>query len=387
VVLAKIKAEPAFAKSLVDNQAKLVNPRGFETGNNMFNSPDPATIAVRTEKILKDANAIVQAEGIPFDQAVNKVLDKNVTEGLKAAGLDTQLAPGQLEDIDPGSHVDVSSSAKIADQLNDHAGITPDKVGKALAGYKPEDAALLREMLAHQAEIFSSRKQAQELKAQTDKVDQAAQTKTGKAKPNTYYFIYKSDKSYGMLAMAHREQTGTAPERYINGPDDLRANPLPSDAVLVILDDVAGSGKSLSSAFTQAREAGFNGEIIISPMVSTERAPTTVQNGFGDKNVNPHPDDYGQPADAKTQFVPKDTVNALHDSAWFQSLAPDKQARLDYLVQDRGFDGNGLSMAFPYMSPDNNNYFFAGTMADQFITNQNRGAAKNSSYYDPNGNK
>jgi len=305
---------------------------------------------------------------------------------MKASGLDAQLKPGQLDEIDPGSQVDVNSSAKIADQLNDHAGITPDKVHQALAGYKEEDAALLRELLAHQAEIFSSRRQAQELKAQSAKIDKAAELKTGVVSDpaNTFYFIYKQDKSYGMLAMAHRELTGTKPEHYINGPGELKTNPLPDNAVLVILDDVAGSGQSLSSAYTQAREAGFKGEIIISPMVSTRDAPNTVQTGFGDKNIDPNPDAYGQATDAKTTFAPKEYANALHDSAWYKSLPPDKQLRLDYLIEKPGYGGNGLSMAFPYMSPDNNNYLFAGTMADQFIVNQNGDAAKNKSKFSGN---
>jgi hypoxanthine phosphoribosyltransferase len=378
VVLAKIKAEPAWAKSLIDNHAKLVNPRGFETGNNMYNSPDPATIAARTQKILEKANGIVNAEKIPFEQAVNRVLDEHVAEALKASGVESQLK-GQLEDIDPGSSVDVTSSAKIADRLNDQVGITPEKIGHALAGYKDEDAALLREMLAHQAEIFSSRRQAQELKAQSAMVDQAA-AKRGVTDPgNVYYFIYKENKSYGMLAMAHREMTQASPDHYVNGPGELKTLALPDTKVLVILDDVAGSGQSLSSAYTQAREAGFKGEIIISPMVSTHQAPDTVQHGFGTKNANP--DSYGAPADAKTQFVQKSWANALEDSDWFKTLRADKKERLRHLVEGMGYGQNALSMAFPYMSPDNNNFMFAGTVADQFIVNQNGDAVKNKGKY------
>jgi hypothetical protein len=182
-----------------------------------------------------------------------------------------------------------------------------------------------------------------------------------------------------MLAMAHREMTGTKPDHYINGPDGLRSNPLPDSKVLVILDDVAGSGQSLSSAYTQAREAGFKGEIIISPMVSTRDAPNTVQRGFG--TPGSHPDSYGLPADAKTTFAPKEYANALRDSAWFKSLPADKQTRLAYLVEGMGYGQNALSMAFPYMSPDNNNYLFAGTLADQFVVNQNADAVKNKSKY------
>ena len=51
------------------------------------------------------------------------------------------------------------------------------------------------------------------------------------------------------------------------------------------------------------------------------------------------------------------------------------------LVEGLGYGDNAPSMAFQYMSPDNNYYFFAGTLADQFIVNQNADAAKNKTRY------
>ena len=386
VVLAEIKAEPAKAQSLVNQPAggprpQLLQPRGFETGNNMFNSPTPESIAQRTQTILDKANTISKSESIPFDKAVERVLDERATQALHDAGVDTKLAAGQLEVVDPAANVDVSSSAAIAARLNDNAGITAQQVTDALAKYSEADRALLREMIAHQAEIFSTRRQTQELSNQADQMYDIAAQK-GKARGDVYYFIYKDNKSYGMLAMAHREITGTEPSHYINGPKELKALKLADSKMLVILDDVAGSGQSLSSAFTQAREAGFNGEIVISPMVSTKQAPTTVHDGFGTKGSNP--DMYGQAADAKTTFAPKSYANTLHDSAWFKSLNATQQARLDYLIQDAGYGDNGLCMAFPYMSPDNNNVMFAGTMAEHFIANQNGAAAKNKNHYTGN---
>lgn len=38
-------------------------------------------------------------------------------------------------------------------------------------------------------------------------------------------------------------------------------------------------------------------------------------------------------------------------------------------------------MAFPYMSSDNNDDSFAGTMADQLVVNQTAGAVKNKPEY------
>ena len=369
VVLDMIKNDPGFAASL--KQAKLLSPRGFETGNNFYNSPDPTSIATRTETILNRAEAIAKSDSVPFEQAVNKALDENMTSTLEAAGLKDQL--GTVEHVDPVTHPELKTAADIAGQLNDNGGVTAQQVADTLKKFPEEDRALLRELLAHQAEIFSSRRQAQVMDKQADHMlDIAAQK--GVPKEDVYYFIDEEKKSYGMLAMAHRQATGTPPDHYINGAADLKARKIPNSKMLVILDDVAGSGSSLSIAMTNARSAGFTGEIVISPMVSTEAAPGLLKNGGGGHT----------PMDpAHTTFAPEAYANALRESAWYKSLPGPKQTHLEALIQGLGFTDNGLSMAFPYMSPDNNNLFFAGTMAENFIVNKNGDAAKNKKQYQP----
>ena len=91
-----------------------------------------------------------------------------------------------------------------------------------------------------------------------------------------YYYIFLPEKSYGMMALAHQEVTGTATDHYIEGPDQLKAlvasGELGPDTVLIILDDVAGSGQSLKDATVSAKGTKYKGEVVVSPMVSTGAA-------------------------------------------------------------------------------------------------------------------
>lgn len=69
-------------------------------------------------------------------------------------------------------------------------------------------------------------------------------------------------------------------------------------------------------------------------------------------------------------------VNSLKDSQW--SFGRYSRAhRLSWRGQP-DLAGNGLSMAFPYMAPDNNNAFLADQVAPSFIANNNVNASKNS---------
>jgi hypothetical protein len=91
-------------------------------------------------------------------------LDEGATAALANANIDTTVK-GRLEVVDPASVADLTSGA-LADQLGTSANITENDVSTALQGLSSSDQALLRELLAHQAEIFSPRRQAIELQKQ-----------------------------------------------------------------------------------------------------------------------------------------------------------------------------------------------------------------------------
>lgn len=63
---------------------------------------------------------------------------------------------------------------------------------------------------------------------------------------------------------------------------------------------------------------------------------------------------------------------ALRETAYYTSLTTAEQTHLEkYLLMNLGFDQNGLSTVFPYMAPDNNNRFFGGELAREYVLNSN----------------
>jgi hypothetical protein len=365
VILHRVQADPAFAKSLVDNHCVLLEPHGFTGGLNLFNTPSPEVIAARTAQILEQAQRLHAAGGATsFEEAIDAALGANTRSVLAAADPGLQ---GQVRVVHATEHPDVSSAA-IADQLNGGAGITEEEVGKALAGLSTRQQHNARELLARQGEIFSSRRVANEL-AEQHRHAMAQASQRGVSADNVYFYIPKADKSYGMLAMAHREVTGTAVGHYINGVADLKARSLGSNTLLVVLDDVAGSGHSLQGAMTSIAGAAYQGHTIIAPMVSTDQANQLFSTLA---LLNPN-----------LSFQPRDISRGLMESDFYKGLDPELQAFMHELVGDKGYGGNALSMAFPYMAPDNNNAVFGDRFASHFIVNKNRSAAKSSKYTPP----
>jgi hypothetical protein len=174
----------------------------------------------------------------------------------------------------------------------------------------------------------------------------------------------------------------------VSGPSELgtgvTSGKFKDTTMLVVLDDVAGSGDSLKQATEAARTVGFKGQIIIAPMVSASDATTLFVTGKpGKPGITT--------ADPSVTYMPGRSMPTIKDSPLYQHMDPLQQKRFVELLSDLGFSldkggdptkGNGLSMVFPYMAPDNNNAMFGDKVAPEFIVNKNRGAAK-SGKWDP----
>jgi hypothetical protein len=370
VVLERIRHDAAFARSIADHHCVLLEPHGFNDGLNLFSAPTPEVIAQRTARLVERAVAIQHQAGpaMPFETAVDTALGEGARAILGAA--DPRLQ-AQLQVVHAVDHPDLAT-ASISDQLNGAAGISEPELASGLAGLTVEQQAYARELLARQAEVFSPRRFAAELGEQHQRLlAQAAQRRV--SPENVYFYIPEGGKSYGMIAMAHREVTGTPVDHYINGAAELRARALGPDTVLVMFDDVAGSGFSLRDAVGGVSGTPYQGQVIVSPMVSTEQAARLFNEpSSGVTAVN-----------RNVSFQPREITQGLKESAFYRSLGPAEQAKLRDMVGDHGFGGNALSMAFPYMAPDNNNSFFGDLFAKFFIANKNRRAAKSPTYQAP----
>lgn len=370
VILHKIKTEPGFAQELLDANAFLLEARGFNNGINMYNATSPEVIAQRTSELLGRANDIqAKSNGkLDFDQAVNSALDEVTQQTLAAASPDLAAS---VKRVDAASHPDVTDAA-IAGQLNGKAGISEAQVDAVMASVPEKFRGMLRELMARQAQVFSPRSQSNEILLGDQRARGIAAAK-GIDPSNIYYYIPKSNKSYGILAMAHREATGTPVDRYINGPGELSKVGPGRDKLIVVLDDVAGSGESLQFATEttskpkpeNARAAGFEGEIVVVPIRSTEIADKRFTGPGGFESKDPH-----------LEYSPNEVSKALKESDFYKGLDDITRKQLEQLLTDLGFDENGLSMAFPYMAPDNNNMFFGDQIAKFFIMNEARDASK-----------
>ncbi len=361
VILHKLQHDAAFARKLVDLRCQVLEPRGMFGGLNLFDSPTPQAIAQRTRALVAETRAVASAQGLTALEAIDAVLAR---PGQNALAAHAPELIAQVQVVDASAHPAVTDKA-LARQLSGDAGITPDELEGVLEPFSEQHRELARELLAQQAEVYSPRRFAAEL-VDTHAHLLARVQQTGGDPGRVYFYIPRLAKSYGMLAMAHREATGTSVDRYINGPDDLRARALATEDTLIVLDDVAGSGQSLEDSAIDIHRTGFTGKVLISPMVSTEKARTLFQ-----RLTQSQPN---------VDYQPHAMSRALEESFFFKNLEPNNKDALTELIQDPGYASNALSMVFPYMAPDNNGSFFGSLIAHFYITNRNQHASKADAY-------
>lgn len=363
VVLNRIRTDPAFAKSLIDHNAVLMSPRGFNDGLNMFNTPTVDAIASRTQSLLDRATRIQQGGGAKtFDDAVTQALDHNTMSTLRAAN---PALPGRVQTVDAVGAGNPSNAVTAA-RLSGTAGMTQADLDGVLNKLPARYHDAARQLLAEQAQVFSPRRISQDLTAQHQRImDQA--TAQGIRPEDVYFYIPQGNKSYGTMALAHRQATGTPVDRYINGVQDLQRRGLGPKTALAVLDDVAGTGDSLYGATAAIEAQRYAGKVMIAPMVSTTEAQALLGG-----------------AHAKHSYLPGRVIEPLAESTFYKSLDPRSRDMVRMMLGDWGYGNNGLSVSFPYMAPDNNNHFFGDLVAPFFILNRNAAASKSKGYVPPN---
>ena len=273
VVLDRIERDPTFARALEQYECTLLEPLGLEAGINMFNAPSSESIVEHTRRVLGRSRELRAADsGLTFESAINPALSERARSTLERANPEL-LA--RVQQVDPAAACG-ESSEEIAHALSGDAGVSEAQVAANLATFTPFARPLMRELFAAQCEIFSMRRFANAITSLHSAVLETA-ARAGVPAENVYFYVPSQGKSYGIMALTHREATGTPASRYLNGPNDLVERSLPEGAAIVILDDVAGSGDSLVSAveFADAavqRAGRLLSAVIVAPMIATEVA-------------------------------------------------------------------------------------------------------------------
>lgn len=353
ITLDQLAQSPALRQHIAQHKLPLLYPQGWEEGINPFNQLSIEGTSVKLAKLVSIAKQLQQEQGLSEDESVQQALSHPTRSRLASWGL-----AHHLRILEPGLHPfnveskpnRFPSSDKIADQMAP-ASISKEELERVLQNFQDP---ILREgaldVLARQAEIFSPLRLSLTAHALHLKILDYAK-KHHIAADDIFYHVPANGKSFGLISANHLMVNEVPLGQLIEDPATLKK---PSKSLLVILDDVAGSGYSLLTAQKSIRTKGFNGKIIVAPIISTKKAKTLIQKS----------------SDPNVEYLAGHQVLPFKNQPAYKALSPMLQKLMRRIIGSLGFDRNGLSVAFPYMAPDNNNAFFSREIAPYFTLNR-----------------
>lgn len=327
-----------FMQHLKDNNVEFVVLDGFNSGINMFNAD--VDVADMSIQVLRDAKALMKKNhSLTLQQAIDEVMNKPTLDRAKALGIKpTRISAG----ADGGANLDA-----IVARLG-YGGIQKetlekiiDKIASNTYAEQPEKIAqakkLLTAYLSVQIDVYSPKRLAQICKNLHKLIEKAVERK-GKSMDDVYFVVPSTYKSYVYVAYQYAIANGIDPSRVISSSD---RNLIPKGAVIVLLDDVVGSGNSMfSSIYSIGNHAKENDQTVIAAALVSTRS--------GKEKVSRFMEDVDFIVDDEQVITP------LEETDFYKNLSGSDREMLLQLIGHSGFSNHSLAIRFPYMRPDNN---------------------------------
>jgi len=261
-------------------------------------------------------------------------------------------------------------------------------------GYSDQTIDLAFEIVSQSAKFVSHGELRETLSKQHQSILKLAQER-GVVAENILFVSPKSGKSFDAVARLHQEATGTPPGQFISRADlDRRLKSMPpleqKNLMVVMIDDLAGSGDSLLKAASELRNGieyewrgdfgsltyreivrrrgsgrdaeiirseldhkhqPFFGTIVVAPAVVSDAAQLQFkrERELGDQQT------LYLSLESETGTIHSEGVEG---TKWFAGLTPSAKQVVRNIVGPNGFGRCDLAVLFEHAVPNNNNYLF-----------------------------
>jgi hypothetical protein len=353
----QIRADQALAEAIAKGDKIALLPLVCHGAITPFNAPLPSQIAEKVRAVLQDCLVCAglwaetagegrwEAEQLP--ELINQVLTMNAETGLAHAlavhGLTPNTARVVRVPLTCPTQVDDDA---IAERLNGSLVFTAEQVADALAVLPEVYRPLARELVVQEAYMESARSIAVAAHDLARRITQFAAGR-GISPADIYLYAAGDAKSPTVAGQALRQQLGLPLNQVVPAGDTKRLSTLSPKSVVVVADDVSGSGSSLGGMGAQVIDSGYRGEVVMAAVLGSRKC-IRLDRTFGQK-VRKEP---------RLHYVPHLQVTPLHDTRLYRSAGPDLQVMLDRICGDKGFCESSLQICLPYMIPDNTCAFF-----------------------------
>lgn len=350
LLLQRLESDPDFCKHILKKDIRLYSPAGWINGINPFNHLDLQQVLALAKDVHQRAQAIQAERGVNLRDALDLALELPIRERLEKCGLGDRLEMLHNDSVWPAT-LQKTDANQIASVLRPHR-MTTEQLDMVLSRFSEESHQNILEYVVQSLQVFSPRRLAGMAAQHYARLRQmASDRKIPESK--IFFYVPENQKSYGMVTMIYAMVNHIPYNRIITTQDVLTKTCKSNDnAMIVTLDDIAGSGSSLKYSTSEARKIAGKNHFVIAPFITAPQGQKSLQKEAG-RNVS---------------LVTGMAIPNFSDSAYYRSLSKKDQAGFDLIIGNSGFGSNDISVVFPYMAPDNNNNI-AGYFHKFFLLN------------------
>lgn len=351
-VLERLSQDRKLVEFLKQNpDIQLCYPDGWIHGINPFNQTSTEEVSNIVQRVTQQARTLINKNGMSADDAIGHSLNTPVISQLEKLGLKDRLK------IIGGDKIDKKKASldDIAKQFKPQM-LTAEYLEKTLNSELSEKyRQLMLEAINSEAQIVDPRRLGLMMQDQYKKILEYAKQRNISPE-NITYFVYKPEKSYSIIAQQYQSVNKIPINKFVDNIKDLSRKDL-----VVVLDDYAGSGASMSEAAQIALNSKSN-NFLLSPMFSTESANEKLAelknfvNDYGEDNPN-------------VMVMPYKTIKNFKYSNFYTEKSESEKKLLDKIFPGKFGLSADSTVTLPYMAPDNNNAFFNEFVASQSLLN------------------
>ena len=344
MTLHKLKTDPVFLNDLQSLDITFVLPEGFEKGINPFTQLNAEKIQEALSETMKRTKKLQKTnQELGENEAISEALNEYYLTALESLGIKKPI-----EIIQSGISRNTKPSAQsITERINPNTiaveDIAPLLHSKMHLGPEATSDSIISDqlyLLGQEARVYSPRILGEKLQQLYLNVIEEAQA-SGVTPKEVYYLVPKEHKSYGMMTMIYRLVNEIEPSQIVQKISQIPVN---KKTMLVVLDDISGSGNSLHYLSKAIDESDYKGPVTLAPVVSID-SDYNIMNG---------------------DVLDIDKIKPLGFSETFERLAlacKSSSFFRDLLGGSENYNPTGtknVAIAFPYMAPDNTCNLFAG---------------------------
>ena len=371
VSIRELHDNPELRQAVRDKGIKFIYPEGVLDGTTIFNIKGPDSLRTQLERTLpkiKSESDLDEAMIRPLKEALGELWSPDRVVLLKNNALATRN--GRASDAEVISNLERQIDPRT---IGNRHRFGKSQLKEILSRFDVDKRfAALFMLLSPFSHVESFITLNERLATQHDRILSIAKAK-GIEEKSIYYMLPAPGKSYSMVSAMYRSTNHIPPDHFIdplNHPKHWTGKEM-----IVILDDVAGSGGSLAKFSEIGRQVGSEGPVLLSPVLGTATAEETIKLKTEGATVyatggDPHHPTVASPGRPDILYAPQSEAGSFFDSSYFESLS-DADKDIYYKMVRRLYNATfaraGMNVAFPYMAPNNNNHFFGTFIAPWFL--------------------